>query len=63
MSADLKPNGVIPVCRHCDLSMFRHSSQTVEGHEPHEVIVYSCERCGRVASEVTADYSAWACVA
>jgi hypothetical protein len=63
MSTDLKPDGAIPLCRHCDKSMIRHSSQKVEGHEPHEVTVYSCDQCGRVASEVTDDYSVWACVA
>jgi len=53
MSADLKLGAVKPVCRQCKLLMKRHSTQAVEGHEPHQVTVYSCEKCARMGCELT----------
>ena len=49
MSTDHTPDAVAPVCGHCKLTMARHSTQAVEGHAPHQVTIYSCDKCGRMA--------------
>jgi hypothetical protein len=63
MSTDHKPDALAPVCSRCSLPMSRHSTQAVEGHEPHQVTIYSCEKCGRMAPTITEPNLAMAAVA